>query len=172
MKSFAAALKGGDRRSIGRADEVFASVRRNPTRFDELWSCLSSEYPLVRMRAADALEKLSRKDATGFDKHKKELLSSGLDDGTAEVRWHLIAITSRLTLSAKEAAHFIAYCDDLLREDGSRIVKVAALQAACDLALKRPSLASAFLHMLMFARSAPWPSVRARAKKICDVIEW
>jgi len=52
-------LKGGDRRSIGRSNEVTKLVLRQPGRFAELVECLWSEDPIVRMRAADAAEKVS-----------------------------------------------------------------------------------------------------------------
>ncbi|MGD0192422.1 MAG: hypothetical protein ABSD74_16920 [Rhizomicrobium sp.] len=166
MKSFAAALKGGDRRSIGRADNVVAAVRNEPERFEELWACLADADPLVRMRAADALEKLSREDAARFGKRKKELLSGRLDDGTAEVRWHPIAIEARLALTATDAAVLVRKCDHYLRHDDSRIVRVMALQAAHDVASRFPDLVKDLTAMLDFARAAPWSSLRARARKL------
>jgi hypothetical protein len=53
-------LAGGDRRTIGRADEVAAMVSKAPELFPELIAGLWSESPLVRMRAADASEKVTR----------------------------------------------------------------------------------------------------------------
>jgi hypothetical protein len=53
-------LEGGDRRSVGRADEVAALVSRNPKLFPQLIAGLWSDDPLVRMRAADAAEKVTR----------------------------------------------------------------------------------------------------------------
>jgi hypothetical protein len=52
-------LKGGDRRSIGRADQVVAAVRRDPSVFPALMSGLCHADELVRMRTADAAEKLT-----------------------------------------------------------------------------------------------------------------
>jgi len=166
MKDFASALKGGDRRSIGRADAVAAEIRRNPARFDELWKCLVNEDALVRMRAADALEKLSRENAQPFETHKKQLLAQTFEDGTKEMRWHLVAISSRLTLTLREARLLFARYDHSLRHDVSRIVKATALQSAADLASKHVALDADFRRLLVFARKCPWPSVRARARKL------
>ena len=164
MDDIARRLQGGDRRSIGEADAVAASIGHDPTRFDALWRCLRHCDPLVRMRAADALEKISRSNAALCQPHRLALLDRSLDDGTAEMRWHLIAMTSRLQLHAAEAREFMTYLEDRLNHDPSRIVKVTALQVAFDLACAHHALTAEFARMLDFARSSTWPSVVARAR--------
>jgi hypothetical protein len=52
-------LSGGDLRSIGRVPEVLGVMEKNPERMNELVRCLESGDPVVRGRAADALEKFS-----------------------------------------------------------------------------------------------------------------
>lgn len=52
-------LKGGDRRSTGRSEEVVFDVVDNPDLFKVLMSGLNVDDPVVRMRASDALEKIS-----------------------------------------------------------------------------------------------------------------
>ena len=94
------------------------------------------------------------------------LLDGSLDDGTAEMRWHLIAIAARLALTAVEAKRLCAYLDDRLRHDASRIVRVMALQAAYDLAARHPALKTSFEDMLKFAHACSLASVRARARKL------
>jgi len=61
MHELLSRLTGGDRRSIGRTGEVVAAVLGEPSLFGVLLSGLWSSDPLVRMRAADALEKITRK---------------------------------------------------------------------------------------------------------------
>lgn len=56
-----AKLRGGDRRSIGRANEVVAGVLRDPSLFGSVFHGLHSDNPLVRMRASDVIEKVSAK---------------------------------------------------------------------------------------------------------------
>ena len=109
-------------------------------------------------------EKVSRNNAALFEPHRQALLDRSLEDGTAEVRWHLIAITSRLHLQTAEAREFLTYLDDRLRHDASRIVKVTALQAACNIARAHRALTTDLARMLAFARSSPRPSVIARAR--------
>jgi len=93
-------------------------------------------------------------------------LTRAFDDGSAEVRWHLIAIVSRIEMDRREAAAFCRYLEDCLRNDPSRIVKVTALQAAKDLVATHKPLEDRFRKMLAFAQASPWPSVAARARRI------
>ncbi len=166
MRAFAEMLRGGDRRSIGRSDAVAAAVRRRPRRAVELWACLHHADPLVRMRAADALEKLTRVAPASLRRHKKALLDCSYDDGTAEVRWHLLTMVSRLTLRADEAKAALTRMSHSLRADPSRIVKVSALQGAADICARHRQLHPVFRRMLSRALTSPWPSVRARARRL------
>jgi hypothetical protein len=171
MKSFAAALRGGDRRSIGRSNAVVDAVRRKPDRFGELWECLSNADAIVRTRAADALEKLTRDHPTLLAPYKDALLARSLDEDTADVRWHLIAMLSRLPLDLAEAKTIMTSLDQALRHDRSRIVKVMALQAAADLASRHLALRDDASAMLDRAIRSPWPSVKARARKLTATLQ-
>ncbi|MCW4033467.1 MAG: hypothetical protein NWF08_08790 [Candidatus Bathyarchaeota archaeon] len=51
-------LKGGDLRSIGKADEVVEDIIKNPRLFGEIFKGMLDDDPIVRMRSADALEKV------------------------------------------------------------------------------------------------------------------
>jgi len=66
----ASLLTGGDRRSIGQADAVAARVAEQPALLAKLWDCLADADPVVRMRAADALEKISRATPAAFNRYK------------------------------------------------------------------------------------------------------
>src|SRR4029077_16667487 len=57
-----ALLQGGDRRSIGRSVKVVTIVSKNPRLFPKLIAGLWSADPLVRIRAADAAEKITRRN--------------------------------------------------------------------------------------------------------------
>jgi hypothetical protein len=93
-KNILALLKGGDRRSIDRADEVAATVSKNHALFPQLMQGWWSEDPLVRMRAADASEKITRKDPDLLRPYKKELLALMGKAEQQELRWHLAAARS------------------------------------------------------------------------------
>jgi hypothetical protein len=166
MTKFQDLLAGSDRRSIGRANEAVTAVERDPARFEKLWDCLKNQDPIVRMRAADALEKITRKDAMSLQPQKSELCDDALDDGTAEVRWHLLPMASRLTLSAAEASRLMARLSERLQRDRSRIVRVVALQSAFELAERHPALQADIRQMLDCASVSESASLRARARLI------
>jgi hypothetical protein len=73
-ETLAAMLSGGDRRSLGRSEAAVKLVLPQPRRFGELMECLSSEDPVLRMRAADAADKVSAQKPRLLDRHKAELL--------------------------------------------------------------------------------------------------
>ena len=76
-------LKGSDRRSIGRSNDVVKLVLRAPKRFDELIQCLWSDDPIVLMRAADAAEKVSALHPEQLEPYKMEPLGPA-DRGRAD----------------------------------------------------------------------------------------
>ena len=67
-------LTGGDRRSIGRSNEVVATVLSEPSLLGMLFGGLWSGDPLIRMRAADALEKITRKYPEWLHPYKEQLI--------------------------------------------------------------------------------------------------
>src|ERR1051326_6097284 len=73
-KTLLALLAGGNRRSIGRANQVVVAVLHSPETFPQLMKELWSTDSLVRMRAADAVEKISRQKPELLRPYKKELL--------------------------------------------------------------------------------------------------
>lgn len=164
--AFAEALHGGDRRSIGEADAVAATVLTHPERFNELFACLSHTDDIVRMRAADALEKVSRDHPEWFARQRDALLGWRVGDSSAEVRWHLVLICARLKLSRDEAAALMRRLDKLVREDDSRIVKVMSLEACAILRAAHPELEEAFTKLRQWAEWSPWPALQARARQL------
>src|SRR5437016_4796035 len=87
-RSILSLLKGGDRRSIGRSDQTARMVLNNPRLFPNLISGLWHDDPLVRMRATDATEKVTRKLPELLAPHKKELLGLMAEADEPELRWH------------------------------------------------------------------------------------
>lgn len=125
-------LKGGDRRSIGRSNQVVELVLRAPRRFDELIKCLWSDDPIVRMRAADAAEKVSTIRPELLKPYKTELLGLLAEAEQIELRWHLAQMIPRLPLTQGEGRR-AADTLQLYLEDRSSIVRTFALQALADI---------------------------------------
>lgn len=54
-------LEGGDLRLIGRVSEVVDIVSAEPALFGRLFDGMLSDDPVIRMRSADAAEKITAK---------------------------------------------------------------------------------------------------------------
>jgi hypothetical protein len=163
-------LKGGDRRSIGRADQVAASVSKNPELFRELIAGLRSEDALVRMRAGDAAEKVSRVTPGLLQPHKDKLLALMAETEEQELRWHLAAMVPRLRLNAKERQYAASLLNRYL-EDRSSIVKTCALQGLADLADSDAAIQANAIEALREAMRNGTPAMKARSRKLLRLLE-
>src|SRR5215469_2779782 len=159
-------LKGGNRRSIGRSDQVVAKVSNNLQQlFPSLIVGLWSKDPLIRMRSADAAEKVTRKNPELLTPYRKELL--GLLDETEdkELRWHLAVVVSRVALKSNERQRAISSLNRYL-QDRSSIVKTFALQGLADLARDETSIRSTVIEILRKAMRSGTPAMKARSRKL------
>ena len=158
-------LEGGDRRSIGRSDQAAAIVSSDPALFPDLLAGLWSADPLVRMRAADATEKITRKNRELLHPYKKKLLILLTESQQQELRWHLAVVIPRLMLSAKERRDAITSLNGYL-EDRSSIVRTFALQGLADLAHDDPGVRPEVIEILREAARNGTPAMKARSRKL------
>jgi hypothetical protein len=158
-------LKGGDRRTIGQADRMAAMVSDDPKLFADLMAGLWSEDLLVRMRAADAAEKVTRKNQKLLQPYKKELLGLLVEAEEQELRWHLAVMVPRLHLTLKERTAVMKTLTVYL-EDKSSIVKTFALQGLAELAEAEASLRPEVIEILREATPAGTPAMKARSRKL------
>lgn len=163
-------LQGGDRRMIGRSDQVAAMVAEAPELFPELIAGLWSEDPLVRMRAADAAEKVTRKKRELLQPYKKELLGLMAETEQQELRWHLAAMVPRLLLNTKQRNLVTTLLVGYL-EDRSSIVKTFALQGLADLAQDDPSIRPGVIEILRQATRTSTAAMKARSRKLLVRLE-
>ncbi len=108
-KNILALLAGGDRRSIGRADQVAWIVAKDRKLFPQLVAGLWSEDPLIRMRAADASEKITRENPAWLLPYKKELLGLLAEASEQEMRWHLAAMVPQSSAQSTRTPTRIRY---------------------------------------------------------------
>ena len=160
-----ALLTGGDRRSIGNANRVGALVLADTKLLAPLVRHMWASDPLVRMRAADALEKISIERALLLQPFLAELL--GLADETLqpEVRWHLALMLPRLQLNRQQRLRAFARLREYL-SDRSSIVKTTALQGLLTLAGEDRVLVQEAEGYLQHALRAGTPAMKARARKL------
>jgi hypothetical protein len=158
-------LGGGDRRMIKHADRVAAMVFDDAKLFPKLIAGLWSADPLVRMRAADAAEKVTRKHPELLQRYKKELLGLMAETQEQELRWHLAVMVPRLVLNARERQAVVSLLKGYL-EDHSSMVKTFALQGLADMAEAEPSFRGRVVEILGEASQKGTPAMKARSRKL------
>jgi hypothetical protein len=158
-------LTGGDRRSIGRSGEVAAEVLRDPGLFPVLVDGMLSDDPLIRMRAADAAEKVTRERPDLLVSQKGRLLRDVASIPQQEVRWHAAPMFSRLRLTPRERRLVFSILRGYL-EDKSRIVKTASMEALAGLAEQDRELRPRILEILEELTERGSPAMKSRGRKL------
>jgi len=174
--------EGRHRLSSGRTAEVVDLVRADPRKARQLLECLWDEEPAVAMRAADALEKLTRHWPTIPDPARRPLLAIlqrnwkepliGLLAEAAEnkLRWCLAAMVPRLALTVAECERVAGILEFCL-EDRSSIVKTCALQGLADLARQDAALLPEVIDLLRIHSRSGTPAMRARGRMLLKQFE-
>ena len=158
------ALSGGDKRSIGRANEVVAYVLANPDALPDLILGLDGD-DVVRMRTLDVLEKISVTHPQWLTAYSEQILRLGEDSAAPDVGWHTAQILPRLMLSVEAQRRAILLLFSYL--DGpSRIQRSCALTGLVDFAKREPAIQSRVLAELRQAEHSGIASLEARARKL------
>ncbi|HME12870.1 MAG TPA: hypothetical protein VKF79_08420 [Candidatus Acidoferrum sp.] len=164
-KSLASLLAGGDRRSLGRVNAVITLLRNNGRLFPELLQFMWSDDPVVRMRAADAVEKISAAKHALLQPFKAELLGLAEETHQQEVQWHLALMLPRLRLTGTERQRAVAGLKGYLQSRSS-IVKTFALQGLAEFAGRDEELRTEVLEIIMQASRNGTAAMKARARKL------
>ena len=165
MTMIAERLKGGDRRSLGASEEVASLVLRDTTRFEELFDAMLHADPLVRMRAADTVEKLTRIRPDLLAPFRKRLIAEVGEIDQHEVRWHVAQMLSQIRLEPKERSKAIALLWRYLR-DKSAIVVVEAMQTLVDYAQEDRHLRKRITPIVQRMVVHGTPAMQSRARKL------
>jgi hypothetical protein len=165
MSTLKSKLEGGDRRSIGRVDEIIADVLEDPGLFDELFMGMLADDEVVRMRAADAVEKITVDHPEWLRSHKEDLLHQIARIEQQKVRWHWAQMIPRLDLTTEERQEAVVILMGYL-DDKSSIVKTFAMQALVDLAKIEPELTPRVRPIIEEAISSGSPAMRSRGRKL------
>jgi len=163
-------LSGGDRRSIGRADEVAALVLAHTARVGALAELLWDSDEVVRMRAADALEKVSRERMDLLQAYKGELLGLMGETEQQELRWHLAAIVPLLELSAGDGNRALEIIHRYL-EDSSSIVKTYAMQGLWELSRHNAAMRAGVVELIRDLTRTGTAAMRARGRKLLQEVD-
>jgi hypothetical protein len=160
-------LQGGDRRSIGRSTEVVRAIMDDPALFPEVFEGMFSSDPIIRMRAADVIEKVSRKHPEYLQPFKSRLLSDVALVPQQEVRWHLARMFPHLNLTPEERERVISLLFTWVgSKDRSMIVKVNSLQSLAEFAQEDARLRITLVNTLQEVIQSGSPAMKARSRKL------
>ena len=158
-------LTGGDLRSVGHVEEVVIFVGDDPDRFIELMTGLTDDRPVVRMRSADAIEKLTRRHPELLQAHQASLFEQLHRATQQEVRWHLAQLMPRMTWTEEEAAEIVYVLTGWIGTETSAIVIVNSLQALFDLSMLHSRFRDEVVALLEANLESGSPAVKSRCKK-------
>jgi hypothetical protein len=158
-------LEGTDRRSTAGVAEVVAAVLVDPRLFGVVFDGMLAGDPVMRMRCADAVEKITARHHGLLAAHKRKLLYEVAAIDQQGVRWHAAQLFSRLRLNRSERRKV----KDILwgyLADESRIVRTFAMQALADLAAQDAELRGPILRKLQYLTRTGSPAMRSRGRKL------
>lgn len=159
-----AKLRGGDRRTIGRAPEVVERVLADPALFEPVFEAIGDDDPLVRMRAADVAEKVTARRPELLRPHARRLLElAGIDQ--QEVRWHVAQMLPRVPLTTAQRRRAIAILEGYL-DDRSSIVRTWAMDALARLSAADPALRARVVPLVRELTESGTPAMRARGRRL------
>lgn len=163
-------LSAGDLRTTGKSEEVVKMVTSNPKLLGDVVNAILVENPGIRMRASDALEKITRNNPEWLKPYKRQILTKIAGINQKEVRWHAAQILPRLNLTKKERRK--AY--DLMQvylKDESSIVKTYAMQALTDIAMQDRSYARKVRNQVERLITEGSPAMKSRGKKLLVALD-
>lgn len=163
-------LKSGDLRSIGKVKEVVENILQDNALFEAVFNAISNEDAGVRMRASDAIEKVSRVCPQNLQPFKHELIHVISKIEQQEVRWHVAQMLPRLALEGNEIAQVVDLLTSWADNSKSNIVKVNSLQSLADLAetyVEYNPFVKTKIEELMVIGSA---AIRSRGKKLLKTL--
>lgn len=158
-------LEGKDRRSIGRVNQVVEMVLESPGLFQDVFDGMTHDNPVIRMRAADAVEKISAKRPEYLQPYKNRLIREISRIDQQEVRWHVAAMFSRLNLATEDIRAVLDILN-LYLMDKSKIVKTFSMQALADLAMLKADLRPSIIRKLEQMTQTGSPAMQSRGRKL------
>lgn len=106
---------GGKSNSLGRVSDVIHEVLNDRSRLNELYDCMFDSDPWVRMRAADAFEKVCREHPEWIEPYIDRMQNELSDDNQqASIQWHLAQIYQQVNLTAPQKQRALTWLADML----------------------------------------------------------
>jgi len=164
-------LKGGDLRSIGRADEIVEEILHKPSLFSEVFEGMLNNDPIVRMRSADTIEKISKIHPELLQPFKNRLIKDVSKINQQEVQWHVAQMFSYLELTKSDIKTVTTILFSNIDSSKSNIVIVFSIQTLADIALIDNSLKPKIIEKLKQMIKISSPAVVNRCNKLINKLD-
>ena len=165
-----AKLQGTDRCPIGGSEEVVRGVLADPGQFRLVFDAMLGPDLVVRMRAADAVEKITRRRADLLRGPEDRVLTEVAAIDQQEVRWHVARLLPRLALTPPQRARAITILRGFL-DDDSWIVRTFAMHALADLAQHDEQMRRWVRPLLAELTRTGTPEMRSRGRQLLARLE-
>lgn len=143
-------------------------VLKSPNRASELFECVFSDDPIVRMRASDAFEKVSQERPDLLSAVKDRLLTNVPTIEQPSVQWHLAQLLPRLTLASSERRQAIGIPRRNLSHYDDWIVVNLTPEALAAFARHHKSVRDWLIRTLPRFEKDRRKSVSSRARKLAE----
>jgi hypothetical protein len=124
-----------------------------------------SDDPVVLMRAADAVEKISASKPKLLQPYWAELMGLAEEVSQQELRWHLARIIPRLQLAAAGRKRAMETLHRYL-DDRSSIVKTCAIQGLTELSRGDKAMEAKMVELLQDFCVTGTAAMKARSRKL------
>jgi hypothetical protein len=165
---FVPLLIGKDLRNI-RANSIVVQSVRDQFTFDGLFSLMFHHERPLAMRAAEAVERITRRHKAFLTPHKDQLLGILKTADRKELKWHIAQLIPRVNWLAGELNdvwHILTFWARNPHE--SKIIRANALQALAEIAARFPERKADFERTMKLMEREPIPSIQARIRKLAD----
>jgi len=163
-------LRGGDLRSIGRADEVVQDIIDRPSLFKEVFEGMLNDDPVIRMRSADVIEKVSSKYPEYLQPFKSKLINTVSKFEQQEVRWHVAQMFSYIKINKSEQNKIIEILLFYIDNDKSKIVITFSMQTLADLAERDNKIKPEIIKIINKTMMNGSPAIVSRGKRLLNIL--
>ncbi len=159
-------LKGGNLRSIGKADEVVQDILNKPSLFKKGFKGMTDNDPLIKMRSADVIEKVSARHPDYLQPFKDRLINEVSEIEQQEVRWHVAQMFSYIKINKKERDEVMKILLSYIENDKSKIVKTFSMQTLADFAERDISIRPQVIKITEKIMKKGSPAIVSRGRKL------
>lgn len=170
MSSILDKLRGGDRRSLGKANSVARDVQKNATLFDQVFAGFHDPDPVVRMRSADVIEKVTQTQPELLAGYCPEVINILKSADQQEICWHMAQIAPRLECSPEQEGQLIELLKNLLKHK-SKIVQVSAMDSLAVFAERIPKIRKDITGIIKAQMEHGSPAILSRGRKLLERLE-